>query len=113
MARSLAGTNASLQAGGLMWARATAQVTNSSSLSPSLPKRAQLGSNDLNSVGVAWVAIVMPPSAGLVVLGAMLIACYAVDRRLYVAHGLRRWLVLRFRLSAVAALCCFLGAAGS
>jgi hypothetical protein len=62
---------------------------------------------------VAWVAIVMPPSAGLVVLGVMLIACYAVDRRLYLAHGLQRWLVLRFRLSAVAALCCFLGAAGS
>jgi hypothetical protein len=62
---------------------------------------------------VAWVAIVMPPSAGLVVLGVMLVACYAVDRRLYVAHGLQRWLVLRFRLSAVAALCCFLGAAGS
>ena len=62
---------------------------------------------------VAWVAIVMPPSAGLVVLGAMLIACYAVDRRLYVAHGLQRWLVLRFRLSAVAALSCFHGAAGT
>lgn len=62
---------------------------------------------------VAWVAIVMPPSAGLVVLGVMLIACYAVDRRLYTRHGLQRWLVLRFRLSAVAALSCFLGAAGT
>jgi len=62
---------------------------------------------------VAWLAIIMPPSAGLVVLGVMLIACYAVDRRLYALHGLQRWLVLRFRLSAVAALSCFLGAAGT
>jgi hypothetical protein len=62
---------------------------------------------------VAWVALVMPPSAGLLVLGAMLIVCYAVDRRLYVAHGLQRWLLLRFRLSAVAALSCFLAAAGT
>jgi hypothetical protein len=62
---------------------------------------------------VAWVAVVMPPAAGLVLLGAALLACYAVDRRLYVAHGLERWLPLRWRLSAVAAFCCFLGAAGA
>lgn len=62
---------------------------------------------------VAWVAVVMPPDAGLVVLGAMLVVCYAVDRRVYPAAGLQRWLTLRFRLSAVAALSCFLGAAGA
>jgi Protein of unknown function (DUF3429) len=62
---------------------------------------------------VAWVAVLMPPSAGLVVQGAMLVACYAVDRRIYAAEGVARWLTLRFRLSAVAALCCFLAAAGS
>ena len=61
----------------------------------------------------AWVGVMMPPSAGLVVPGAMLVACYAVDRRLYPRHGLQRWLTLRFRLSAVAALCCFLAAAGT
>lgn len=62
---------------------------------------------------VAWVALVMPPSAGLVVLGAMLVVCYLVDRRIYPAHGAQRWLTLRFRLSAVASLCCFVGAAGT
>lgn len=62
---------------------------------------------------VAWVATVMPPSAGLVVLGVMLVVCYAVDRRVYPGFGLQGWLVLRFRLSAVAALSCFLGAAGT
>jgi hypothetical protein len=62
---------------------------------------------------VAWVAVVMPPEAGLVVAGMMLAVCYLVDRRVYAAHGLSRWLTLRFRLSAVAALSCFLGAAGA
>lgn len=61
----------------------------------------------------AWVGVMMPPSAGLVVLGAMLVLCYAVDRRLYPVHGIERWLTLRFRLSAVSALCCFLAAAGT
>lgn len=62
---------------------------------------------------VSWVALIMPAYAGLVVLGVMLIVCYVVDRRLYLAHGMGAWLTLRFRLSAVAALCCFLGAAST
>jgi hypothetical protein len=62
---------------------------------------------------VAWLAVMMPPSAGLVILGAMLVACYAVDRRLYTEEGVAHWLMLRFRLSAVASLSCFIGAAGS
>jgi hypothetical protein len=62
---------------------------------------------------VAWVAVMMPPSAGLVIHGLMLLGCYAVDRRLYPLQGAARWLGLRFRLSAVAALCCFVGAAGT
>ena len=62
---------------------------------------------------VAWPAAVMPPSGGLVILGLMLVACYAVDRRLYPAQGAAAWLTLRFRLSAVAALSCFIAAAGT
>jgi hypothetical protein len=62
---------------------------------------------------VAWVAVVMPAYAGLVVLGAMLVVCYLVDRRVYPAQGVAAWLTLRFRLTAVAALSCFVGAAGS
>jgi hypothetical protein len=62
---------------------------------------------------VAWVAVVMPPAAGLVVLGVALVMCYAVDRRLYVTHGISRWLGLRWRLTVVASFCCFLGAAGA
>jgi hypothetical protein len=62
---------------------------------------------------VAWPAALMPPDAGLVVHGLMFIACYLVDRNLYPPQGVAGWLTLRFRLSAVAALACFLGAAGS
>ncbi|MEF7614763.1 DUF3429 domain-containing protein [Aquincola sp. MAHUQ-54] len=62
---------------------------------------------------VAWIAVLMPPYAGLVVHGAMLAACYLVDRRMYPRHGLAAWLTLRFRLSAVASLSCFVGAAGA
>lgn len=62
---------------------------------------------------VAALGVLMPAYAGLVVLGAMLLVCYAVDRRLYAEQGMGAWLTLRFRLSAVAALSCFVGAAGT
>jgi Protein of unknown function (DUF3429) len=60
----------------------------------------------------AWVALLMPVDAALVLSGAMLVACYAVDRRLYRDYGFPPWLTLRSRLSGIAALSCFLGAAG-
>ncbi|WP_284615634.1 DUF3429 domain-containing protein [Aquabacterium humicola] len=62
---------------------------------------------------LAWLAAMMPPESGLVLAGVLLVAGYLVDRRVYPRHGLSAWLTLRFRLSAVAALCCFLGAAGA
>lgn len=62
---------------------------------------------------VAWPAVLMPAHAGLVLLGLMLLVCYAVDRRAYPRLGAAAWLTLRFRLSAVASLACFVGAAGS
>ena len=55
----------------------------------------------------------MPPRAGLVLHGVMLVVCYLVDRRVYPVQGAAHWLTLRFRLSAVAGFCCFLAAAGS
>ena len=61
----------------------------------------------------AWLGVLMPPYAGLFVLGLAVIGCYLVDRRRYAALGLQGWMTLRFRLTAVASLCCFLGAAGS
>jgi Protein of unknown function (DUF3429) len=61
----------------------------------------------------AWLAVMMPPSAGLVIHALMLFTCYLVDRKVYPPHGLQRWLTLRFRLSMVAAASCLLGAAGT
>jgi hypothetical protein len=53
----------------------------------------------------------MPPFAGLAWLGFVLVLSYLADRTLYTRAGLQAWLTLRFRLSAVAALSCFVGAA--
>ncbi|MCU0814082.1 MAG: DUF3429 domain-containing protein [Burkholderiaceae bacterium] len=61
---------------------------------------------------VAWPALLMPPAAGLALLAAMLVVCYVVDRRVYPAYGLQRWLPLRLHLSSVAAACCAAGAIG-
>jgi hypothetical protein len=59
---------------------------------------------------LAWPGLLMPAYAGLAWLGLLLLVCYGVDRRLYTRAGLQRWLTLRFRLSAVAALSCFIAA---
>ncbi len=59
----------------------------------------------------AWVALMMPPHAGLAALGGLLIGCYLVDRKCYPALGAAGWLKLRFRLTVVASLSCFLAAA--
>lgn len=59
---------------------------------------------------LAWPGVVMPAYAGLVWLALVLVLCYLVDRKLYAQAGLSDWLALRFRLSAVAALCCLIGA---
>jgi len=62
---------------------------------------------------VAWPALLLPSAAALALLAAMLVVCYAVDRRVYPRHGLQRWLALRLRLSAVAAACCAIAAIGA
>lgn len=60
---------------------------------------------------VAALALLLPPRYGLVMHAAMLLLCYAVDRRVYAAHRLQAWLSLRWRLSLVAATSCLLAAA--
>ncbi|MBA4255527.1 MAG: DUF3429 domain-containing protein [Polaromonas sp.] len=59
---------------------------------------------------LAWPGVLMPAYAALPWLGVLLLVCYGVDRRLFPAAGLSAWLTLRFRLSAVAALSCFVAA---
>jgi Protein of unknown function (DUF3429) len=60
---------------------------------------------------LGWVALFMPPSVGLALLGLVLITCYLVDRRSYPRVGWAAWLPLRLQLTAVAVLSCALGAA--
>jgi hypothetical protein len=61
---------------------------------------------------LAWIAVMMPASSGLVLSGALLLLCWVVDRVLYRREGVAAWLTLRFRLSAVAAASCFIAAGG-
>ena len=61
----------------------------------------------------AWVSVVMPPHAGLVIQALLLIVCYLVDRRVYPVYGLSKWLTLRFRLTLVASMSCFMAAAAA
>lgn len=62
---------------------------------------------------VAWVALLLPAAAGLLVLSVLLVACYAVDHRTWPPLGLRHWLPLRRHLTLVATLSCLLGAAAA
>ena len=59
---------------------------------------------------LAWIAVLLPLSAGLLLLAMLLLACYAVDRRLYASAGLSGWLGLRLQLTGVAAASCLAGA---
>lgn len=58
---------------------------------------------------VAWAAILFPIGPGLLVLAALLVICYAVDRTLYARAGLAGWLTLRLQLTAVATASCVAG----
>ncbi len=60
---------------------------------------------------LAWMAVIMPPHAGLVIDGLLLIGCYLYDRKTYPGQGLGGWLTLRFRLTVFSVLACFLAAA--
>lgn len=93
--------------GGIHWGLAFRQTA-----SPPVPSFAPFAWGVVPSL-MAWVAVMMPAYAGLVLQGVMLVLCYLVDRRLYPALGAAGWLTLRFRLSLVAALACFIAAAGS
>lgn len=59
---------------------------------------------------LAWVAMLLPSSAGLVLLACTLVLAWVVDRRTYPAFGLEAWLPMRLHLSAAATLSCLVGA---
>ena len=59
---------------------------------------------------VAWAALMLPASSGLLLIALLLWACLAVDRVVYTRSGLRAWLPMRFLLTAVASLSCIASA---
>jgi Protein of unknown function (DUF3429) len=59
---------------------------------------------------MAWLALLMPPFAGLPLLALALGVCYAVDHKSYPSAGLSAWLPMRARLTLVAAFSCLIGA---
>ena len=59
---------------------------------------------------LGWLAVLLPLRWGLLLAPVTLIACYAVDCRIYPRFGLGAWLGLRARLTGVASVSCLLGA---
>lgn len=55
---------------------------------------------------VAWVALLLPLTAGLWLLVVGLWACFAVDRVVYRTVAAQAWLPMRLVLTWVASLCC-------
>lgn len=53
---------------------------------------------------VAWVALLLPVSQGLLTVALLLCICLAVDRGSYPVYGLSQWLPMRWHLTGVAVL---------
>jgi len=60
---------------------------------------------------LGWVALLLGPAPGLLLIAALLWTCFAVDRLLYPRHQLQAWLPMRRRLTLVASISCLAGAA--
>ncbi len=61
---------------------------------------------------LAWLALLLSPSAGLVLLAVSLGLCFAIDRATYAQFKLHHWLPLRLQLTMVAASSCLLAVGG-
>lgn len=60
---------------------------------------------------LGWVALLLGPAPGLLLMAALLWACFAVDRVLYPRYQLQAWLPMRLRLTLVASIACLAAAA--
>lgn len=60
-----------------------------------------------------WLALMLGPASGPLVMTALLWLCFAVDRVLYPRFGLRAWLPMRLRLTLVASISCVAAAAAA
>ncbi|MCZ2496488.1 DUF3429 family protein [Xylophilus sp. Kf1] len=59
---------------------------------------------------VGWLALLLGPVPGLLLVAATLGACFAVDRVVYPRHRVQAWLPMRGQLTLVAGLGCLAGA---
>ena len=62
---------------------------------------------------LGWVALLLGHAPGLLLIAALLWACFAVDRVLYPRYQLQAWLPMRLRLTLVASASCLAGAASN
>jgi hypothetical protein len=59
---------------------------------------------------VAWVALLLSPANGLLLLAVLLGACFAVDRTVYPRYRVQGWLPMRLVLTCIAGASCLAGA---
>ena len=59
---------------------------------------------------LGWVVVLLGTAKGLVLIAALLWACFAVDRVLYPRHQLQAWMPMRLQLTVVASLSCLAAA---
>lgn len=59
---------------------------------------------------LGWVAVLLGHAQGLLLMAALLWACFAVDRAFYPRHQLQAWLPMRLQLTLVASLSCLAAA---
>jgi hypothetical protein len=59
---------------------------------------------------LAWVALMANPLPGLLLLCAVLWACFAVDRMVYPRYQVQGWLPMRLTLTVLASASCLAGA---
>ena len=81
-------------------------MRDASHQSPSL-----LGWGVAPSLG-AWIALMLSPVAGLLVIAGLLWACFGVDRLIYPRFQVQGWLPMRLTLTLIASASCIVGAAG-
>ena len=60
---------------------------------------------------LAWVALMLSPPVGLLMIAAVLWMCFAVDRQVYPRFQAQGWLPMRLALTCIASASCVAGAA--
>lgn len=59
---------------------------------------------------LGWVALLLGPAPGLLLIAGLLWGCFAVDRMIYPRFQLQAWLPMRWWLTLVASSSCLVGA---